>query len=527
MPSPGAGGRRDGPVPGRRLRRPGRRRGGPAGRRPRAGRGAIRAGTSSVRRRCWPRPHGGCRPTQARPTCSPPTPVSARRRVPRSTRSRAKASPTTCCSRSTAASTTTASASRHARSSGSASSRPRRWSASVHRSCGWTCPAAASRRTATRSTRATRPCARPIAPAVATPASTAPTTRRRRGRLALLPRAQRVDDGGRDPHHRSRLLAGSISWFQNNPSSVSAHYLDPAALTARSTRRWCARRRRRITSAARTATRSASSTRATSTMRLWHTTAMYNASRRARPATSARAYSIPCSSASTTAPPAAASTSRRRRSRIDGHQHYLGQTHTDPGINWDRQSYTRCSIRQRRRPRTLRCGFESGEGHFGTAPAYSGSSTGIAASSTAERDCTVARVGSCSEHLRLIDNPSNTQPWAVRFPVRQRHAVGQHQRGAQRQARLLGLRRRRRLQRRPAAWTIRTAPSARPCARFRPIPGPGSNGTSPMRPSGTPGSAATARSPPATSRWTRSGLERAHTTYTVNVYLDEVRWTPN
>ncbi len=119
--------------------------------------------------------------------------------------------------------------------------------------------------------------------------------------------------------------------------------------------------------------------------------------------------------APTTAPPAAASTSCRRRSRsrtpalsgTDPHRpgHQLGLAallHAAQSGQRRRQPAHAGRLRERR-------------GHFGTAPAYSGSSTGIAASSTAERDCTVAHAGSCSEHLRLVDNPSNTQPWAVRF----------------------------------------------------------------------------------------------------------------
>jgi hypothetical protein len=324
-------------------------------------------------------------------------------------------------------------------------------------------------------------------------------------------------------HTMQGSYAGSISWFQNNPSSVSAHYL------IRSSDGQVTQMVREAQAAHHIGSQNSYTLgiehEGYVDNAAWYTTAMYNASAALTRHFCTR-YSIPCSSAYNGAAGSGINV-LPASVKIKGHQHYPGQTHTDPGINWDwRRYYTLLNPGSGGgTPRTLD-GFESGEGHFGTAPAYSGSSTGIAASSTAERDCTVARMGSCSEHLRLVDNPSNTQPWAVRFlsgsgtpsantSVARNGKLGfwvyvagggfsvglgvDDSDGTERST----------LRAVPAdTWTWVEWNLADAAAWNAWV---GGNG------------AITAANVTLDAIW----LERAHTAYTVNVYLDEVRWTPN
>ncbi|MBO9661522.1 peptidoglycan recognition family protein [Dokdonella sp.] len=323
-------------------------------------------------------------------------------------------------------------------------------------------------------------------------------------------------------HTMQGSYAGSISWFQSNPSSVSAHYLIRSSDG-------------QVTQMVREA-QAAHHIGSENSYTLgiehegyvdnaaWYTTAMYNASAALTRHFCAR-YAIPCSSAYNGAAGSGINV-LPASVKIKGHQHYPGQTHTDPGINWDwRRYYTLLNPGSGGTARTLD-GFESNEGHFDSTPAYSGSTTGIAASSTAERDCTVARVGSCSEHLRLVDNPSDTQPWAVRFLSGS--GTPSANTSVARDGKLgfwvyvagsgfsvgLGVddsdgTERSTLRAVPAdTWTWVEWNLADAAVWNAWV---GGNG------------AITAANVTLDAIW----LERAHTAYTVNVYLDEVRWTPN
>lgn len=212
-------------------------------------------------------------------------------------------------------------------------------------------------------------------------------------------------------HTMQGSYAGSISWFQSNPNSVSAHYL--------------------IRSSDGQVTQMVRETQAAHhigsengyTLGIehegyvnnasWYTTAMYNASAALTRHFCSR-YGINCTTAyngSAHSGVVVLSSSIK----IKGHQHFPNNTHTDPGINWDwRRYYDLLNPGSGGTTRVLDT-FETNEGHFGSTPSYSGSTTGINATSTAERDCGVSNVGSCSEHLTLIDNPANTQDWSVRF----------------------------------------------------------------------------------------------------------------
>ena len=59
--------------------------------------------------------------------------------------------------------------------------------------------------------------------------------------------------------------------------------------------------------------------------------------------------------------------------------------------------------------------FESGVGRFASAPTLSGSTTGIAASSSAQQDCATRKNGTCSLRVLLKDDPAVSTAWAVRL----------------------------------------------------------------------------------------------------------------
>lgn len=215
-------------------------------------------------------------------------------------------------------------------------------------------------------------------------------------------------------HTMQGSYAGSISWFQNNPNSVSAHYL------IRSSDGQVTQMVRESQAAHHIGSQNGYTLgiehEGFVNNASWYTTAMYNASAALTRHFCAR-YSINCATAYSGAAHSGIVV-LSSAVKIKGHQHFPDNTHTDPGINWNWSRYhgllnpgggggggtTR-----------ILDTFESNEGHFASTPSYSGSTTGISATSTAERDCSISHVGSCSEHLTLIDNPANTQAWAVRF----------------------------------------------------------------------------------------------------------------
>ncbi len=331
-------------------------------------------------------------------------------------------------------------------------------------------------------------------------------------------------------HTMQGTYAGSISWFQNTGSQVSAHYLlrssdgQVTQMVRNSDRAWHVGNANSwtiglehegyVNNAA------------------WYTTAMYNSSA-ALTRHLCTKHAISCASAYKGAASSGINV-LPVSTRIKGHQHYSGQTHTDPGINWNWSKYY--GLLNPSTPPTppppppasvkVLDTFEANEGHFATDPTYSGSTTGIAASSTAERDCTMAKVGSCSEHLKLVDNPSNTQNWSVRFlsgggtpsanvSLPRNGKVGfwvfvagsgfnvgigiDDSDGTERSV----------MRAVPAnawtwvEWNLTTTSQWNAWV--------GGNG------------AITAANVTLDAIW----IERAHTTYTVNLHIDDVRWTPN
>lgn len=212
-------------------------------------------------------------------------------------------------------------------------------------------------------------------------------------------------------HTMQGSYAGSISWFQNNPNSVSAHYL------IRSSDGQVTQMVRESQAAHHIGSENSYTLgiehEGYVNNASWYTTAMYNASAALTRHFCAR-YAINCATAYN-GPAHSGVVVLSSTIRIKGHQHFPNNTHVDPGINWDWPRYYGLLNPGSGGTTTILDTFESNEGHFTSTPSYSGSTTGIAASSTAERDCSMAKTGSCSEHLTLIDDAANTNDWAVRF----------------------------------------------------------------------------------------------------------------
>ncbi|MFK3650426.1 N-acetylmuramoyl-L-alanine amidase [Lysobacter enzymogenes] len=213
-------------------------------------------------------------------------------------------------------------------------------------------------------------------------------------------------------HTMEGYYAGSISWFQNNPYSVSAHYL--------------------IRSSDGQITQMVRENRAAhhvgvhnkTTLGIehegfianasWYTAAMYNASAALTRHFCATYGAINCASAFK-GPGGTGINVLPASVKVKGHQHYSSQTHTDPGQYWDWARYYNLL-----NPGTPGGGsvidtFESSVGHFDTSPAYSGSTTGISAASLAERNCTTRKNGECSLRVLLKDDAASANAWAVRL----------------------------------------------------------------------------------------------------------------
>jgi hypothetical protein len=212
-------------------------------------------------------------------------------------------------------------------------------------------------------------------------------------------------------HTMQGSYAGTIAWFGNNPSSVSAHYL------VRSSDGQVTQMVRESQAAHHIGSQNSYALGIEHEGYVgtpgWYTTAMYNASSALTRHFCAR-YMIACASAyrgvagsGVNVLPASV--------KVKGHQHFPDSTHTDPGIYWDWSRYHALLNPGSAGGPVALDGFESNEGHFASTPAYSGSTTGIGPASTAQRDCSMAHVGGCSEQLVLVDDLASAQAWSVRF----------------------------------------------------------------------------------------------------------------
>ncbi|QOW19577.1 N-acetylmuramoyl-L-alanine amidase [Lysobacter ciconiae] len=216
-------------------------------------------------------------------------------------------------------------------------------------------------------------------------------------------------------HTAQGSYAGTISWFKNASSNVSAHYVIRSSdgqvtqMVRNAHTAWHLRNQNSFALGIEHEGYVNNSS--------WYTNAMYNASAGVVRSFCAKYSSIPCSSAYKGAPSSGINV-LPTSVKIKGHQHYSGQTHTDPGINWNWSKYYGLlnpgsgggtgAVKYLDR-------FESSVGHFNTSPAYSGSTTGISSASTATRDCSTRKNGSCSLRVLLKDNKSSSANWAVRL----------------------------------------------------------------------------------------------------------------
>lgn len=213
-------------------------------------------------------------------------------------------------------------------------------------------------------------------------------------------------------HTAQGSYAGTISWFKNSTSNVSAHYVIRSSdgqvtqMVRNAHTAWHVGNQNSYTLGIEHEGYVNNSS--------WYTTSMYNASAALVRSFCSTYSAISCATAYKGAPSSGINVLPTSVD-IKGHQHFSGQTHTDPGINWNWASYyTRLNPGSGGTTRILDS-FESSVGHFNTGPAYSGSTTGISTASTATRDCGTRRNGSCSLRVLLKDNAATSAAWSVRL----------------------------------------------------------------------------------------------------------------
>ncbi len=215
-------------------------------------------------------------------------------------------------------------------------------------------------------------------------------------------------------HTTEGNYAGAISWLRNPASQASAHYVVRSSdgqitqLVRESDKAWHARSHNPYSLGIEHEAFVSNSS--------WYTTAMYNASAGIVRMFCARYAGITCSSAYR-----GASSSGHMvlgdSVDIKGHQHLSDNTHNDPGIYWNWSHYydlinpgsgggTGTKVLDT---------FESSVGHFTASPTYSGSTVGVATTSSAARDCTIRKVGSCSLRVQLVDNAGSSANWEIRL----------------------------------------------------------------------------------------------------------------
>ena len=146
----------------------------------------------------------------------------------------------------------------------------------------------------------------------------------------------------------------------------------------------------------------------------WYTNAMYNASSGIVRNACARYAGVTCSTAYKGAATSYAGPKIGDHVDIKGHQHLTDNTHADPGQYWNWAKYYGLLNPNNGGGTIILDSFESSVGHFNTSPAYSGSTTGISTSSTAARNCSLRKNGSCSLQVRLVDG-AGSAAWNVRL----------------------------------------------------------------------------------------------------------------
>lgn len=213
-------------------------------------------------------------------------------------------------------------------------------------------------------------------------------------------------------HTAQGSYAGTISWFKNSAAQVSAHYVIRSSdgqvtqMVRNAHTAWHVRSHNSYTLGIEHEGYIDNSS--------WYTSAMYNASAALVRDFCGKYGSIPCSSAYSGAASSGINV-LPDSVKIKGHQHYSGQTHTDPGIYWNWANYYTLLNPGSGGTTKLLDSFESSVGHFTTSPTYSGSTAGISTASTAGRDCSVQKNGSCSLRVLLKDDAASSANWAVRL----------------------------------------------------------------------------------------------------------------
>ncbi len=210
-------------------------------------------------------------------------------------------------------------------------------------------------------------------------------------------------------HTMQGSYAGSISWFQNPNSQVSAHYLIRSSdgqvtqMVRESQKAWHVRSHNPHSLGIEHEGYISNPD--------WYTTAMYNVSAAITRQSCARYAGIVCTRAMRSYTSADLSDSSYD---ILGHQNLTDNSHTDPGQYWNWSRYYSL-INPSSGTTTILDSFESSVGHFNTSPTYSGSTTGISTASTSGRNCSMRYAGSCSLNVKLVDNPNTSANWAVRL----------------------------------------------------------------------------------------------------------------
>ncbi|UAA39420.1 N-acetylmuramoyl-L-alanine amidase [Paraneptunicella aestuarii] len=215
-------------------------------------------------------------------------------------------------------------------------------------------------------------------------------------------------------HTMQGSYSGSISWFQNPSSSASAHYMVRSSdgqvtqMVRESNKAWHARTANPYTIGI--------EHEGYVSNPAWYTDAMYNSSADITSHICSK-YSVNCGNAYSGSAHSGVVTLSQTYT-VKGHQHYPDQTHTDPGINWNWSKYANLvngGSGGGTPSTTILDSFESSEGHFNLAPAYSGSTVGISTSSTAVRTTSIAKNGTGSEQILLVDDAASSANWSVRF----------------------------------------------------------------------------------------------------------------
>lgn len=209
-------------------------------------------------------------------------------------------------------------------------------------------------------------------------------------------------------HDTEGSYAGAISWFTQTASQVSAHYVIRSSdgqitqMVRDSQKAWHVG----VHNPYSLGIEHEGFAKQTG----WYTSAMYTASSKLTKNFCVR-YAIDCTktykgASSSGVVPLTGYT-------VKGHQHFSSNSHSDPGINWDWPRYYGLINGATSTTRILD-NFEASEGHFNTPPTYSGSTTGIATTSTADRSNLRPKNGSYSERIVLNDNTASSAAWAVR-----------------------------------------------------------------------------------------------------------------